>query len=345
MSIIGLPPGPWDPSASGSAAGDVSSTGPGLINDVTIASWGRRAAAYAVDVLVAVGIIGAFRALGHPLPAGIFGSLASGVLLIGYITIAQALTHNTIGKYIMGIQVVSDEAARGLPPLGRIVLRETLGRIASQQFFLGYWFARHDPKRQAWSDQMADTVVVMRPTKPTLRWALIAGTVVTLLGAYTFVGYASMVKQRKATALAQQIRVDGVAIDRLGLNIESLRRQGRSLADLQENNRKVLPLLDQYDQTFRHIQATVLTLLQEKLAAPAAVAPLEKLSAYCATSLEQSAAERQQAELILSYDARTPSENIRRDLAPLNAEILRLGAQRASQQIAIQAGVPAGRQK
>ncbi len=145
--------------------------------------------------------------------------------------------------------------------------------------------------------------------------------------------------------LAQQIRTDGSTIDRLGLNIESLRRQGKSLAELQESNRKVLPLLDQYDQTLREMQAALLVLRQEKLVAPAGVVPLERLSTFCVISLQLSAVERQQAELILSYDAGAALEKIRRDLAPLNAKVQQLGMQRMSQQMALRPGGPAGRQK
>jgi hypothetical protein len=253
-------------------------------------------------------------------------------------TVSQVITHNTIGKYILGIQVVNDHSEAGVPSLGRIVLRETVGRIASQQLFLGYWFARHDPKRQAWSDQMADTVVVTRDTNPYLRRALIGGAAVFCCGAWVFAGYTGVLKQRKAAALAQQIRVEGRALDQLGLNIERLRHQGQTLAELQESYRKALPLLDQYDQGVRQLQGNMLALRQQKLVTPAGAGVFERALAVYPTLLELSAVERQQAELILSSKPGKQPQTMRSEMAQFNARIAQLGRQLATQQAALRTG-------
>lgn len=297
MSILGLP-GPSDPSAPGPDAGhepaELDPTG-----GVRIAGWGLRAAAFAVDILVLTAIEMLCALAGYPAPTrflGLQAVVAGALFLLGYMTISQVLTHNTIGKYILGIQVVNDDSQAGTPSLGRIVLRETVGRIASQQLFLGYWFARHDPKRQAWSDQMADTVVVMRDTNPYLRRALIAGAAVLCCGALGFAGYTGVVKQRRANALAQQIRAESRTLDQLGLNIDRLRRQGRTLAELQESDRQVLPLMDQYDQGLRQLQETMLALRQQGPVKPAAAGAIQRTLAIYGTLQRISAVKRPQAD-------------------------------------------------
>lgn len=336
--MIGLSPESWDPSVPVEPLSEAK-VGWGLVDGVRIASLGRRLGAYGVDLLVIWIILVAFLVI-HPLPSGVtWQSIVAEMLaLLGYMTASQLFTHNTIGKYLLGIQVVNDRAGAGLPSVRQILIRETVGRILSLQFLLGYWFARDNPKRQAWSDQMADTVVVMRDTSSSVRRSLIFGIVVSCLGCFAFAGYTAALRQSKIVALARQITQQGAAVDQIGGNIEKLRRQGKTLEEIQENHRKVVPLLDQYDEGLRQLRVRTVDLAAQNRA-PAAANALQAALATYANLLERSGLERQQAELILSYETGTPIEKMRRDLAPLNAKIFRL----ARQQAAIQAGKQRGR--
>src|SRR5207245_10831080 len=95
--------------------------------------------------------------------------------LFFYMVVAQAAYHTTIGKYVHGLEVCSANPDRKYPAFWRILLRETVGRFFSSLFWgLGYWFASKKPKIQAWSDELAGTVVSVRPTNRVLVRALTA---------------------------------------------------------------------------------------------------------------------------------------------------------------------------
>ncbi len=66
----------------------------------------------------------------------------------------------TIGKWMVGVRVI-DKINGSEPGIGRMLVRETLGKIVSGVFFsLGYFWAIFDPDGQAWHDKIAGTVVV-----------------------------------------------------------------------------------------------------------------------------------------------------------------------------------------
>ncbi len=72
----------------------------------------------------------------------------------------------TLGKCAVGIRVVDKN--HGLPPgIGRMLLRETLGKFVSA-FFLsfGYFWAIWDRDGQAWHDKIAGTLVVKHSKEP-----------------------------------------------------------------------------------------------------------------------------------------------------------------------------------
>lgn len=68
----------------------------------------------------------------------------------------------TPGKYLVGEQVV-DHLTGGQPGLGKMLLREIIGKWVSGLLFgLGYLWAIWDKDGQAWHDKIAGTVVIRR---------------------------------------------------------------------------------------------------------------------------------------------------------------------------------------
>ena len=71
----------------------------------------------------------------------------------------------TPGKWLMDIRAV-DKRNGSRPGLGRMLLRETLGKCVSGCFFgLGWLWAIWDRDAQAWHDKIVRTVVLYRPTQ------------------------------------------------------------------------------------------------------------------------------------------------------------------------------------
>ena len=108
-----------------------------------------------VVVIIAVIVGGATQSAGLILGA-LFGSF------IGYIVFALwfLAQGRTPGKWLAGIRVV-DKQNGSLPGLGRMLVRETIGKFASGLIFgLGYFWAIFDKDTQAWHDKIAGTAVV-----------------------------------------------------------------------------------------------------------------------------------------------------------------------------------------
>ncbi len=342
MSFIGLSPESWDPSVPPPLVGE-GHTGV-LIDGVeiaSIASMGRRLAAYVVDLLVVAAIQLVFTIAGHALPTGItnwHAILASTLLLFCYMTVSQAVTYNTIGKYILGILVVNDSPG-GTPSPWRIVIRETIGRLLSMQGFMGYYMASRDPRRQAWSDQLAETVVVRRNTNLSLQRGMVIGVTFFFLGTFGLVVVTGAVRQRKAAVLAREISLESRALDQLIDNIEDLRLHGKTLAEFQDNSRRMLPLLDQLQQSLRRVQGEVFDFWQMR---PAGASSGQAAQTIYSILLERSAVIRQQANLVLSYEAGTPLQTVRSDLAPLNSQLVQLDRRLAG---AVRAAKLAGQKK
>jgi hypothetical protein len=152
--------------------------------DVIYASLLGRLAAYIIDLitmkaLLVIGLVLAatiFTAFGRTFPYSTFDSRLTGMaLFMMYMILAQLLTQNTVGKYIVRIQVINVDPDGVRPSAGRIVLRETLGRLISSLLFgAGYWTCKR-PQNQAWSDQMANTFVVKRDVDRRIWAAMIFG--------------------------------------------------------------------------------------------------------------------------------------------------------------------------
>ncbi len=72
----------------------------------------------------------------------------------------------TPGKWVLSEWVVNKHTG-GYPGLGRMLVREIIGKSLSGLFFgIGYLWALFDKDGQAWHDKLAGTVVVVRKGKP-----------------------------------------------------------------------------------------------------------------------------------------------------------------------------------
>lgn len=157
------------------------------------ASWGQRAGAYLLDQLVSwlVGLVflgglvmliselhfeevasneytvhwkdgsapgSALLVMG----VGLLLLLAFGIYNWGY---RQGTTGSTIGKKIVGIQVVNEATMRPLGTLMSIV-RQLVHFVDGLFFSIGYLWPLWDNKRQTFADKIMATVVVPVPEKP-----------------------------------------------------------------------------------------------------------------------------------------------------------------------------------
>jgi uncharacterized RDD family membrane protein YckC len=65
----------------------------------------------------------------------------------------------TPGKMLLGLKVVNENGGELLP--ATVVLRETVGKLLSSVVLgIGYLWVLWDPKKQAWHDKIAKTLVV-----------------------------------------------------------------------------------------------------------------------------------------------------------------------------------------
>jgi uncharacterized RDD family membrane protein YckC len=138
----------------------------------TKASLGLRLKAHIVDVVlfwvIFFIITGLFGVAGFGLfgDTGGLGGFFMGVFLafIGYVVVLFWFLGKglTPGKFFVGEQVVN-QLNGNFPGLGRMLLREVLGKFISGLFGgIGYFWAIWDKDNQAWHDKIASTVVIRR---------------------------------------------------------------------------------------------------------------------------------------------------------------------------------------
>jgi uncharacterized RDD family membrane protein YckC len=177
------------------------------------------------------------------------------LVLFSYMITSLMLTHSTVGKYAFGLEVASEasEAHSKYPSFGRVLLRETFGRIFSSFFFgVGYWRVPSSPMKQAWSDQLGRTVVRHRPVNTALKRALSAFAVIALFLDIGFSIYGNWSEERSkhhATWESEVARTsENVQTAREAAN-EIIGREPGSLQEWQTNMNQLLPALDRYDQS------------------------------------------------------------------------------------------------
>jgi hypothetical protein len=89
-------------------------------------------------------------------------------LFIGYRFLAHSLTGTTVGKYIVGIEVVQVSEGE-MPRFIAMFMRDTVGFLISISFSLfgmGYWWGSLSRSGRAWSNNIGGTLVQERETDP-----------------------------------------------------------------------------------------------------------------------------------------------------------------------------------
>lgn len=124
-------------------------------------SFGDRFSAFIVDqiliLIVGVILLVVANMLGANIGIDDYESIF-GLLFILYSTLFVWRTGATIGKRLLKLKVVDQE----YKPVGfwRALLRESLGKIISSLFNLGYLWVLIDKRKQSWHDKIARTLVV-----------------------------------------------------------------------------------------------------------------------------------------------------------------------------------------
>ena len=123
-------------------------------------SFIERVAAFLIDqVIIFIPLVFIFYIIGKIFP-GIksIDSELSGLFYFIYNIVLLQKRGATVGKKILHLKVVNTSYDK--LSLGRIILRETIGRIISGIFGLSYIWAIIDRRRQTWHAKMARTLVV-----------------------------------------------------------------------------------------------------------------------------------------------------------------------------------------
>jgi uncharacterized RDD family membrane protein YckC len=123
--------------------------------------------------MVSCGVAGIGADISNRGDSGLGGAMGFSTFflaIIGYIVLlmfflARGKTH---GKALSGLRV-ADKRNGDLPGIGRMLLRETLGKFVSGFFLgLGYLSAIFDRDSQAWHDKIAGTVVLKNISPSTM---------------------------------------------------------------------------------------------------------------------------------------------------------------------------------
>lgn len=132
-----------------------------------------RFAAYFIDYVIASILASASSAIFYALGMDIFGGLAYFVIWFGYFIILTYKKNATWGKMAVGINVVSENKEK--LTLGRVVLRETVGKIISSIILgIGYMMAGFTKNKQALHDKIAKTYVTYKnPKSESKTWIVI----------------------------------------------------------------------------------------------------------------------------------------------------------------------------
>lgn len=134
------------------------------------AGFATRGVALVIDIAV-VALVGTIIGIASSLIGSMFPMsgwahellvITTGGLIIlftvGYYVVSWTLLGQTVGKYVMGVRVVTVDG-------GPISMRAALIRyfgyfISALAFFLGYLWVLVDDERRAWHDHLARTMVV-----------------------------------------------------------------------------------------------------------------------------------------------------------------------------------------
>lgn len=275
------------------------------------ASMGQRFCAYLADYIVIYFIVllayVVSTLIGTPLSSD--DSAANMVALLAlfvYMAVAQMSCHTTVGKYIMGIEVVNELPDRQYPTWGRILLRESFGRLCSLILWgAGYWTAIRHPSKQAWSDRMSGTLVIARRTNPLITRALMVFLLIALLVdvGVTGWGYQVQEQEKRYKAVSSQLTSLGSTIETSRKEVERL--MSADAADLEgyrRNMRQLTPWLDRYDSQVDQMQIAIRTaLIEGTIPSSSEKQQMEKILRLWDVRKQQSQRRRDQAQVILNY--------------------------------------------
>lgn len=109
----------------------------------------------------------------------------------------------TLGKKVVGIKVISNKSDK--LTLGQIVLRETVGKLASAFILLiGYLMIAFTSRKQGLHDMIADTVVVYKdPNKKTPTWIFIIVFILPIIASIGILASIVLVSLNSARNKAQ----------------------------------------------------------------------------------------------------------------------------------------------
>jgi RDD family/zinc-ribbon domain len=249
------------------------------------------------------------------------------IALCFYMTLALRLYHTTIGKYALELEVAAEKPVGAYPSFWRILFRETLGRFLSSLFFgIGYWSVSGHEKKQAWSDAMAGTVVQIRKVNRTLKNAFSAFVIIGLVVDAGAIIYGLQVEEHRKNheAWEKELTSESSAVkDARSVTSSIIDREPRSFLDWQENMGKLLPALDNYD---RELEAYKLLLergrQQNLFDSDAERHQIEVLLQVFDYRQQQSAKQRQEANLVLQYDPSVSNfDELRSALRLLDSDI------------------------
>ena len=215
------------------------------------ATMGERFLAFLCDASVQSLLVGTFLAvfyLKSSLEFDTLEQIALWIIPIAYMTLSEFLFHGTIGKRLLRIQLRDDSPDYKYPTLGRILLRESLGKFLCGLILgIGFLAAIGNPKKKTWADSMARTVVVKTGVVSSPLKALL---VLVLL--CTYVGFAVAVKEIPATYkknLSDELQTEEGRALNLQLKILGpfLAPEPKSVAAYQQTMTNLSSTLDEYD--------------------------------------------------------------------------------------------------
>ncbi len=312
-------------------------------------SMGKRFTAYFADLIAIYFLALIFYVVAFAFQLPVTGNEGESqavwfAALFVYMIVAQTSYHTTIGKYVHGLEVCSAKTDRKYPAFWRIFLRETFGRLFSSFFWgLGYWMALRKAKVQAWSDELAGTVVTVRPTNKVLVRALTAFVFVAFFLDVGLTGYGLYKdeKNKQYAALRRDMDAAGndvvaarEAFDRR-LNSASAVKTWDDFELWQEVMESLKGDLDKYETKIDQTQILIQKGISEDLAASKAERnQLVVLRQVYELRKQQAEKYRQEANLVVGCEkTQTAVDGLRNDLQLLDSDIKGLDNQ-ASQLLA-----------
>lgn len=252
--------------------------------------------------------------------------------LFVYMIVAQTAYHTTIGKYVHGLEVCSAKPNRKYPAFWRILLRETFGRLFSSFFWgLGYWMALKKPKTQAWSDELAGTVVTVRQTNRVLVRAFTAFILVAFILDVGAIGYGQYKKDKdkKYAELQQEMDAAGNAVIAARKDVDNKLSSAPTLntwADFrvwQGMMKSFRNDVDVYEGRIDHVQELIQRGISENLAASEAERrQLVTFRQVYDLRKQQAKKLRQEANLVISCEPTQSSyAALQNDLQLLDSDI------------------------